>query len=317
MAISKLPTELKDDVLNESMDGKRRYQLTPNADGTYNLLDATTYEQLGSVLGSLQINTRNETINLVAEDLGDISGLSTASKESLVSAINEVFAKADTAQKNVGTLSSLATSVKSNLVAAINEVVSKAWYENTSPLDVGPNSRVRLSDQNGCGNIIIRPPTSYGNVYWVIDSSNSHLRMYYYNGSAVPTVVTIPKDAGYFNLRPPVVWSNGQTKNCTSGWTVLTSTWTAPRAGTAVCAARVGFDAMSQARRIAGIYVNNAEYACREVNYNDAGGGTQQSLSMVVPVSAGNTINLRGYHSRGSGEVHALTGVLHIMFFPS
>lgn len=67
MAKRTLATDFKDDILAESMDGKRRYRLVANGDGTYCLEDASTYEQVGSIYGAKQVNEANEAINSSAD----------------------------------------------------------------------------------------------------------------------------------------------------------------------------------------------------------------------------------------------------------
>ena len=63
MAKKVLPTNFMDDILNESMNGKRRWTITQNDDGTYTLEDATTYDQLGNTFGQAQVNEMNKAIN--------------------------------------------------------------------------------------------------------------------------------------------------------------------------------------------------------------------------------------------------------------
>lgn len=63
MAKQVLPTNFMDDILNESMNGKRRWTITQNNDGTYTLEDATTYDQLGNTFGQAQVNAMNKAIN--------------------------------------------------------------------------------------------------------------------------------------------------------------------------------------------------------------------------------------------------------------
>ena len=63
MAKKVLPTNFMDDILNESMNGKRRWIITQNDDGTYTLEDATTYDQLGNTFGQAQVNEMNKAIN--------------------------------------------------------------------------------------------------------------------------------------------------------------------------------------------------------------------------------------------------------------
>lgn len=63
MAKQVLPTNFMDDILNESMNGKRRWIITQNDDGTYTFEDATTYDQLGNTFGQAQVNEMNKAIN--------------------------------------------------------------------------------------------------------------------------------------------------------------------------------------------------------------------------------------------------------------
>ena len=63
MAKKVLPTNFMDDILNESMNGKRRWTITQNDDGTYTFEDATTYDQLGNTFGQAQVNEMNKAIN--------------------------------------------------------------------------------------------------------------------------------------------------------------------------------------------------------------------------------------------------------------
>ena len=67
MAKNTLPVNFQDDILNSAMDGKRRFKLIPNSDGTYSLEDATTYDQVGSNFGAGQINATNQAVNESAD----------------------------------------------------------------------------------------------------------------------------------------------------------------------------------------------------------------------------------------------------------
>ena len=67
MAKRTLATDFKDDILAESMDGKRRYRFVANGDGTYCFEDASVYEQTGSIYGAKQVNEANEAINSAAD----------------------------------------------------------------------------------------------------------------------------------------------------------------------------------------------------------------------------------------------------------
>lgn len=80
MAITKLKTNFQDDIINTEVTDKRRYNLINNTDGTISLEDVTTYEQIGSNYGALEINTANGTVNQLIDKV-----------ESAESKINSVF----------------------------------------------------------------------------------------------------------------------------------------------------------------------------------------------------------------------------------
>jgi len=58
-----LPTNFQDDILNEAMNGRRRYQMISNTDGTVSLVDMTAYDQIGNVFGAKQVNEMAAAIN--------------------------------------------------------------------------------------------------------------------------------------------------------------------------------------------------------------------------------------------------------------
>lgn len=78
MAKQTLPVNFKDDILAPSMGGKRKFTITDNGDGTYEIEDATDYTQTGSDFGAGQINATNQAVNEscdkadVIDDLDDI-----------------------------------------------------------------------------------------------------------------------------------------------------------------------------------------------------------------------------------------------------
>lgn len=78
MAKTTLPTNYKDDILNSSMEGKRRYKHTTNPDGTVSLEDASTYDQVGSNFGASQLNTISKAVNESADSSKIISDPDTA-----------------------------------------------------------------------------------------------------------------------------------------------------------------------------------------------------------------------------------------------
>lgn len=54
---------LKTDYKDAMYDGQRRYQLVKNEDGTYSILDATTYTQAGDKFGANDVNAINTEVN--------------------------------------------------------------------------------------------------------------------------------------------------------------------------------------------------------------------------------------------------------------
>lgn len=67
MAKNTVPVNFKDDIINSSMGGKRRYKIINNSDGTISLEDATTYDQVGSNFGAAHINATNRAVNAAAD----------------------------------------------------------------------------------------------------------------------------------------------------------------------------------------------------------------------------------------------------------
>lgn len=63
MAKQVLPVNFTDDLLAESMDGKRKYRIIDNGDGTVSLEDVSEYLQMGSAFGAGQINSTNQAVN--------------------------------------------------------------------------------------------------------------------------------------------------------------------------------------------------------------------------------------------------------------
>lgn len=76
-----LPTNYKDDVLGDSMDGKRRYRVIENSDGTISLEDVTEYSQTGSDFGAFDINQTNEEVNKMLPKTGEASNATAVFKD--------------------------------------------------------------------------------------------------------------------------------------------------------------------------------------------------------------------------------------------
>ena len=77
MAKENLPVNFKDDILKENMNGKRRFNMIQNIDGTVSFEDVTDYTQVGSTFGAAQINATNEAVNNAADASKIIDSLET------------------------------------------------------------------------------------------------------------------------------------------------------------------------------------------------------------------------------------------------
>lgn len=62
-----LQTNYKDDILNTSVEGMRRYQMIYNSDNTVSFKDVTPYDQTGSDFGAGDINLTNQAVNQSAD----------------------------------------------------------------------------------------------------------------------------------------------------------------------------------------------------------------------------------------------------------
>lgn len=77
MAKANLPVNFKDDILKENMNGKRRFNMIQNGDGTVSFEDVTDYTQVGSTFGAAQINATNTAVNNAADASKIIDSLET------------------------------------------------------------------------------------------------------------------------------------------------------------------------------------------------------------------------------------------------
>ena len=76
-----LPTNFKDDILDTSVNTRRRYRVYENTDGTIELEDVTEYSQVGDEFGAGQINATNTEVNkkfdknMIVRDLDTINAI--------------------------------------------------------------------------------------------------------------------------------------------------------------------------------------------------------------------------------------------------
>ena len=101
MAKPILPEDYQDDIPAAEMNGKRRYVLTENSDGTYCLEDVTRYAQLGSRFGAGQINNISKAVNqsadqaVIIDDIEDIRANTTEKKIAGALALKQVDGNID------------------------------------------------------------------------------------------------------------------------------------------------------------------------------------------------------------------------------
>ena len=67
MAKQVLPVNYQDDIVSESMNDRRRYNMIQNSDGTVSLVDATEYDLVGTNFGAGQINAITQAVNESAD----------------------------------------------------------------------------------------------------------------------------------------------------------------------------------------------------------------------------------------------------------
>lgn len=88
-----LPTDFRDDILNESMNDRRRYRMITNTDGTVSFIDVSDYDVAGSDYRAAQFNTTNKVVNEINEEIGntDISDIGDGTVTGALDALNSNF----------------------------------------------------------------------------------------------------------------------------------------------------------------------------------------------------------------------------------
>lgn len=128
-----LRTDYKNDILNESMIGRRRYRITNNDDGSVSFVDTTEYDQVGDVLDANDVNKANELLNRLdghKHTISDITDMPT--KVSHFE--NDVhYIKASEVENNLNDTSELPVQnkvVKAALDKKVDKVSGKGLSEN-------------------------------------------------------------------------------------------------------------------------------------------------------------------------------------------
>jgi len=72
--MANLPTNYRDDVLDTSVNEKRRFTMIDNGDGTYSFDDETVYSVVGSDYGASDINATNRRVNSLNDKMNFLTG---------------------------------------------------------------------------------------------------------------------------------------------------------------------------------------------------------------------------------------------------
>lgn len=86
---------LKTDYKNDAWDGKRRYLLTENADGTISLDDVTNYAVTGDIFNADDINATNTAVNANTQGLIEERNTTNQQIQETNQQVNNVNAKAN------------------------------------------------------------------------------------------------------------------------------------------------------------------------------------------------------------------------------
>ena len=72
--MANLPTNYRDDVLDTTVNEKRRFVMIDNGDGTYSFDDETVYTVVGSDYGASDINATNSKVNQLNAKMEFLTG---------------------------------------------------------------------------------------------------------------------------------------------------------------------------------------------------------------------------------------------------
>lgn len=84
---------LKVNYKDSTSNGKKKYTLTPNGDGTYSIEDVTNYTQVGDNFSASDINSTNAAVNKNTDDnktMAEDLKTTKTSLETLTTSFNEL-----------------------------------------------------------------------------------------------------------------------------------------------------------------------------------------------------------------------------------
>lgn len=191
-----LSTDFKDDVLNEDVNTRRRYQMIYNDDGTVSFEDVTAYSQVGSEFGAKEVNEERTAIN---EKLPLSGGTLTGN---LIIHKNDPYLRLKNAQGGdqelglhyYGTVAGenlfgiYDVTGQTHLMTISQETKEVKFYGTLQAIaennygKVCAGDKIYMSTDSEGGNLRITPPNGNGN-FWETDAYNGNLRFYHYDAT--------------------------------------------------------------------------------------------------------------------------------------
>lgn len=169
MAKNVLPVDFQDDILAESMNGRRKYQMITNSDGTVSFVDVTEYTQVGSNFGQAQVNATNEAVN------------ESADKNKIIDDKDDLVANSQ-AGMMAGALAVKA--IREELTQKIPGLTIKPLKAISDLDEVSPNSTFRICWGIFDNNAYVSFDISWTRLQFWVDSSNILCRYKYGNNDA-------------------------------------------------------------------------------------------------------------------------------------
>ena len=198
MAKNVLPVDFQDDILAESMNGRRKYQMITNSDGTVSFVDVTEYTQVGSNFGQAQVNATNEAVNESADKnkiIDDKDDLVANSQAGMIAGALAVKAIREELNQNMNTTAITATGITCN-----KGTITAGGYTKIGSIVV-ISLRISLSETANSGDSII--------INGVPRSANS-------GSNYIPINANVPVANGYMSPDGTItIVADGQVANGT------------------------------------------------------------------------------------------------------
>lgn len=204
-----LSTDFKDDVLNEEINTKRRYQMIyNNDDGTVSFEDVTNYTQVGSEFGAKEVNEeRTEINNRLPLSGGTLTGnLAIHKNDPYLLLKNAQGGDQEVGLHYYGTVAGenmfgiYDSTGQTHLMTISQETKEVKFYGTLQAIaennygKVYAGDKIYMSTDADGGNLRIYTPGGNGN-FWEADAYNGNLRFYRYD--AAQEKITAQFNFGY------------------------------------------------------------------------------------------------------------------------